>query len=145
MTPLAQVAGVHFTGHLSDVRDVVASSDVCVVPLRICGGTRLKILEAMALGTPVVATSKGAEGLEVTDGVDILIADSPEAFAAAVARVMGGPALRERLVLNARDLIARDDTWDRIGAQLEAVLAEVVGVGPGPQPEAAGVRRAAWP
>ena len=68
---------VHLSGYVDDIRPVIAGAAVCVVPLRLGGGTRLKILEAMALGTPVVSTTKGAEGLEVTPISDILIADEP--------------------------------------------------------------------
>jgi glycosyltransferase involved in cell wall biosynthesis len=140
---LAKVAGVTFTGHLPDVKSLVASSEVCIVPLRSGGGTRLKILEAMALGTPVVSTSKGAEGLAVTHEENILIADSPEAFAAAVLRVLSQSDLRERLSRNARDLVERSYTWDRIGGQLEAVLNEAIEAS-NAQQTSTGERRAAW-
>ena len=73
---------MHLTGFVDDVRLPVAEAAVCVAPIRQGGGTRLKILEAMALGTPVVATSKGAEGLDVIDGEHLLLADDPETFAA---------------------------------------------------------------
>ncbi len=79
---LEPTPGVTLTGLLDDVRGAVAAAAVSVVPLRIGGGTRLKILESMALGTPVVATSKGAEGLDVVNGEHLLIADDPRAFAA---------------------------------------------------------------
>ena len=85
------------TGNLPDVRPAIAGSAVCVVPLRIGGGTRLKILQAMALGTPVVSTSKGAEGLDVTPGRDILIGDTPDAFAAQVVRLLNDAALADTL------------------------------------------------
>ena len=97
-----------------------------IVPLRIGGGTRLKILEAMALGTPVVTTSKGAEGLEVTPGHDILIADSPADFSSLVLRVMNDFVLRARLAANGRRLVEKLYTWDRIGVQLEDVITEAV-------------------
>ena len=80
---------------MDDVRCPVAEASGCVVPIRQGGGTRLKILEAMALGTPVVSTSKGAEGLEVTPGHDILIADEPAEFADQVIRLLRDAALRE--------------------------------------------------
>lgn len=143
---LANMAGVAFTGHLADVKHAVASSAVCVVPLRIGGGTRLKILEAMALGTPVVATSKGAEGLAVTPERDILIADRPNDFAAAVLRVLNDPALAARLGANGRSLVERLYTWDRIGAKLDAVLDEAVAASHPLRPigsSAQGARRAA--
>jgi glycosyltransferase involved in cell wall biosynthesis len=119
-------SGVMLTGYLDDVRPAIAQSWVCVVPLRIGGGTRLKILEAMALGTPVVSTSKGAEGLEVTAGQDILIADGPSAFADAVLRLLDDPQLRNRLADAGRQLVQVRYGWDRSADQLEQLLLAVV-------------------
>jgi glycosyltransferase involved in cell wall biosynthesis len=115
---------VVFTGRMNDVSHLIGQSSVCVVPLRIGGGTRLKILQAMALGTPVVTTTKGAEGLEVTPETDILIADTPSTFAAQVLRVLDDFVLRARLSTNGRRLVERLYTWDRIGSQFEDVLSE---------------------
>jgi glycosyltransferase involved in cell wall biosynthesis len=115
---------ITFTGRVADIAGVVAASDVCVVPLRIGGGTRLKVLEAMAVGTPIVSTGKGAEGLRVTDGRNILIADDPHAFAARVLRVVNDAALRRRLAVAGRRLIERLYTWDRAGDALGHVLDE---------------------
>jgi polysaccharide biosynthesis protein PslH len=123
---LERVAGVGFTGHVADVTSLIAESTACVVPLRLGGGTRLKILEAMALGTPVVSTSKGAEGLDAVPGRDILVADDPNALAREVARVAGEPELAARLAANARALVDRSYTWDRIGLALDSVLHEAV-------------------
>ena len=115
---------VTFAGRVPDIGRLVAHSSVCVVPLRTGGGTRLKILEAMAVGTPVVTTTKGAEGLAVVHGENILIADSPEAFAREVLRVMDDFVLRARLAANGRRLVERLYTWDRIGNELENVIGE---------------------
>jgi glycosyltransferase involved in cell wall biosynthesis len=117
---------VTFTGRVPDIAGVVAESAACVVPLRIGGGTRLKVLEAMAVGTPVVATDKGAEGLRVTDGRNILIADDPQAFAARVVRVLNDAAFRRRISTAGRRLIERLYTWDRAGEALGRVLQEAV-------------------
>jgi len=106
---------VIFTGFLEDVRPVVAASWACIVPLRIGGGTRLKILEAMALGTPVISTSKGAEGLEVIPEQDILIADTPVEFAEQTVRLLKDPNLRERLIRNARRKVEEKYSWAQIG------------------------------
>ncbi len=107
-------SGVVFTGYLNDIRPRVARSWVSIVPLRIGGGTRLKILEALALGTPVVATSKGAEGLDLAPGRDLLIADDPSDFAAAVLRLLQDAKLREILSNNGRLAIKKYD-WHTIG------------------------------
>lgn len=126
MTSLPAGEDVTFTGHVPDVRQLVAESAACVVPLRTGGGTRLKILEAMDLGTPVVSTSKGAEGLAVTPDHDILIAEGPEEFAGQVLRLLDDPELADRLSRNGRDLVQRLYTWDKIGRQLEQVIQEAV-------------------
>lgn len=128
--PLAQLPlgpGVELTGYLDDVRPAVARSWAGVVPLRIGGGTRLKILEAMALGTPVVATAKGAEGLAVTPEQELLVADTPEEFVRQTVRLLADADLRARLAANGRRLVEERYGWESIGAQLEALLAEIVG------------------
>jgi glycosyltransferase involved in cell wall biosynthesis len=118
--------GLVLTGYLDDVRPTVARSWACVVPLRAGGGTRLKILEALALGTPVVSTSMGAEGLAVTPGADILIADEPTEFADATLRLLEDPALRAELAANGRRLVRGRYDWDQIGEQLDQFLHQVV-------------------
>lgn len=122
--PLSQ--SVILTGYLDDIRPCVTQSWACIVPLRIGGGTRLKILEAMALGTPVVATSKGAEGLEVTPEEDILIADEPVAFAEQVVRLLEDAALRAKLSQNGRQLVRERYDWQIVGRQFNAFLEKVV-------------------
>jgi glycosyltransferase involved in cell wall biosynthesis len=116
---------VHLTGYVDDVRQPVARSAVCVVPIQQGGGTRLKILEAMALGTPVVATSKGAEGLDMIDGEHLLIADAPDAFAEAVVNVLRDTELRRRLATHARALVEARYDWGPIGQQFVELVEEV--------------------
>lgn len=119
---------VVLTGQVEDIADIVARSSVCVVPLRRGGGTRLKILEAMALGTPVVTSTKGAEGLEVQHGVHLLIADRPDDFARAVLSVLRDPGQAGTLTSNARRLVAERYTWSHIGGVLDDVVHEAVDV-----------------
>lgn len=102
---------VTLTGNVEDVRPLIAGSAVMVVPLRLGQGQRLKILESLALRTPVVATSKGAEGLAVQHDKHLLIADTPEAFAEAVIRLLKEPALHQRLADNAYQLICEKYDW----------------------------------
>ena len=102
---------VHHAGYVDDIRRTVARSQVSLVPLRSGGGTRLKILEAMALGTPVVSTSKGAEGLDVENNVHLLIADQPDDFARQVVALLNDPQLRARLAANGRSLIRAKYDW----------------------------------
>lgn len=113
--------GVRFSGYLDDVRPAIAGTWLSVVPLRVGGGTRLKILESLALGTPVVSTRKGAEGLDLVDGRDVMLADTPRAFAEAVTRVLGDPALRARLADAGRIAASRYD-WGMIGDRLLALI-----------------------
>ncbi len=117
---------VHLSGYVEDVRPLVAGGAVCVAPIRQGSGTRLKILEAMALGTPVVATSKGAEGLGVTPGEDILLADEPVEFAAQVVRLLHDPALHEHLARNARRLVEQYYDWEQIGQRFVELVEGVV-------------------
>lgn len=109
--PLPPATNVTLTGFVDDVRPIVAKSWGSLAPLRSGGGTRLKILEAMALGTPVIATSKGAEGLDVRHDEQILIADTPEAYAQAVIRLCQEPTLRHYLAHNAKTLVSEKYDW----------------------------------
>jgi glycosyltransferase involved in cell wall biosynthesis len=109
--PLPYGRNVELPGLVPDVRPVVASSWAGLAPLQTGGGTRLKILESMALGTPVIATSKGAEGLDVASGDHLLIADTPGDFAAATLRLLADQDLRDRLSANARGLVRRTYDW----------------------------------
>ncbi len=118
--------GVTFTGHVPTVDDLIGSSAACVVPLRLGGGTRLKVLNSMALGTPVVSTPKGAEGLAVRPEADILIAETADQFAAQVLRVLRDKALSDSLSAHARDTVGRLYTWSAISEQFEGVLQEAV-------------------
>jgi glycosyltransferase involved in cell wall biosynthesis len=113
---------VRLSGYVDDIKPVIARAAVCVVPLRQGGGTRLKILEAMALGTPVVATSKGAEGLDITPGRDILIADDPAEFAHEVIRLLRNSTLREQVTSNARRLVEQCYDWQQIGRRFVGLV-----------------------
>lgn len=110
--PLPKGKNVILTGFVNDVRPLVAGSLVSLAPLKSGGGTRLKILEAMALGTPVVATTKGAQGLDVADGENILIADNAERFAEAVQSLVIDPGIRQRVTSNAHQLVREKYSWD---------------------------------
>lgn len=127
--PLRKLAlddSVRLTGYVNDIRPEVASAAVCIVPLQIGGGTRLKILEAMALGTPVVATSKGAEGLDLVSGEHLFIADGPHEFARATVRLLQDRALRRELAQNARRRVEERYDWRRIGRNYRKLIEEAV-------------------
>ncbi|HUI83762.1 MAG TPA: glycosyltransferase [Candidatus Binatia bacterium] len=117
------------TGTVEDVRPWYSSALVSVVPLRVAGGTRLKVLEAMAAGTLVVSTTLGAEGLAVTHGREILIADSPEAMAEAIASVEPGSPAWQQLTANARRLARAKYDWSAVGETLLRLHAEQVEMG----------------
>jgi glycosyltransferase involved in cell wall biosynthesis len=117
---------VRFSGYVDDVRPLVAGSAACVAPLRQGGGTRIKILEAMALGTPVVSTSKGAEGLEVVPGEHLLLADRPAAFAEATVRLLRSQSLRQRLAANARRRVEERYDWTHIGQRFVQLVEDAV-------------------
>jgi len=117
---------VKFTGFVPDIRSEVSRSWACVVPLRLGGGTRLKILEAMALGTPVVASSKAVEGLYVTPGYHVLIGDTPEDFAFQVIRLLKDEQLRDMLSRNGRELVEKNYAWIDIGTCFEQIIDSVM-------------------
>jgi polysaccharide biosynthesis protein PslH len=99
------VSGVQFEGTVPDMRAELARAAVCVVPLRIASGTRLKILEAAALTKAIVSTRVGAEGLDFVDGKEILLADAPRTFARAVAELVADLGRRRSLGLAARQRV----------------------------------------
>ena len=113
---------VRFTGRLPDVKEAISGSTATVVPLQVGGGTRLKVLESLALGTPVVSTAKGVEGLDVVDGTHVLLGDTPETFSAQVLRVLDDQALAESLSAAGRARVGAAYTWAPIGQQLLAIV-----------------------
>jgi len=110
--------GVELTGYVADVRPYVRDAACYVVPLRVGGGTRLKILDAWAMGKAVVSTSVGCEGLVAEDGRNILIGDDPDSFARAVCAVLRDAPLRLRLGAEGRRTVERHYSWDGIGESM---------------------------
>lgn len=119
-------SSVEITGTVPSVLEHLHQAAVVVVPLRIGGGTRLKIYESMAAAKAVVSTTIGAEGLDVHDGRDIVLADTAGAFAAAVVRVLKDAAERRRIETAAIELARRYD-WREVSVTFEQVLAAVLG------------------
>jgi glycosyltransferase involved in cell wall biosynthesis len=119
-TMMTAYKDVLLVGTVPDMRPYLASAAVYIVPLRIGGGTRLKILEAMAMGRPVVSTSVGCEGLAVAPGCDLLVADQPEAFAQAVLRLFRDPALADQVGRAGHDLVKKEYGWEQIANGLDA-------------------------
>jgi glycosyltransferase involved in cell wall biosynthesis len=120
---------IEVTGRVPSVIDHLREATVVVVPLRIGGGTRLKIYEAMAAGRVVVSTSVGAEGLDVHHDLDIILADNPKAFAEAVLILLRDGGVREGYERAGAELAAGYD-WSAVGAKFEAVLEKVIGQAP---------------
>jgi glycosyltransferase involved in cell wall biosynthesis len=119
---LAAEHGVAVTGRVDDVRPYMRDAAVYIVPLRIGGGTRLKIFEAMAMGKAVVSTTVGAEGLPVTSGEHVLLADEPNTFARAVVRLMRDVDRRRELEAAARTLVLQKYDWSAVAGELDEAL-----------------------
>jgi polysaccharide biosynthesis protein PslH len=114
-------SSVEVTGRVDDVRPSYATAEACVIPLWIGGGTRVKALEAMAMGVPIVSTRLGCEGLNVGDGRSVLLADSDDALADGLVRVLTDQSLRGRLVAGASTVVP-DYDWRRVGLALDEVF-----------------------
>jgi sugar transferase (PEP-CTERM/EpsH1 system associated) len=124
---LAAEVGITVTGRVDDVRPAMRDAAVYVVPLRIGGGTRLKIFEAMAMGKAVVSTTVGAEGLPVENGEHLLIADEPQLFARAVVRLFRDVERRRALEGAARALVVERYDWGAVSKSLEDALVRIAG------------------
>ncbi len=112
---------IEVTGFVEDLRPHLASAAVLIAPLRLGGGTRLKILEGMSMSRPVVSTTLGAEGIAATHDVELLIADGADAFAAAVGRILEDSALGERLGAAGRRLVEEKYSWHSASRALECL------------------------
>jgi polysaccharide biosynthesis protein PslH len=117
---------VSLTGWVEDIRPFLARGSVCIVPLRIGGGTRLKIFEAMSMGKAVVSTSVGAEGLPVQTGENILLADTPNDFASSVITLLRDSNQRRRLGTAARILVQENYSWPKVAESFSRVLQDVL-------------------
>lgn len=123
--PLPAADNLTLTGFVDDVRPLINSASISLAPIRVGGGTRLKILEAMALHTPVVSTLKGAEGLDVQHGENLLIADTPEEFADAVLRLLGDPVLGQTLAEKGHQLVRERYDWPAVMPQFLSLVERV--------------------
>jgi sugar transferase (PEP-CTERM/EpsH1 system associated) len=119
-------AGLRLTGLVEDVRPYVAEAAVYVVPLRVGGGTRLKVFEALAMAKPVVSTTVGAEGLPLVPGEHFLRADDPAAFAQAVVSLLRDPDRRRSLGTAGRRLVEERYSWSQVAREFEARCREAV-------------------
>jgi glycosyltransferase involved in cell wall biosynthesis len=122
---LAEDAAVRVTGRVDDVRPYMNDASVYIVPLRIGGGTRLKIFEAMAMGKAVVSTTVGAEGLPIEPGTHALIADEPRTFARAVVHLIRDVERRRQLERASRQLVIERYDWSAVAGELEEALNDI--------------------
>ena len=111
---------IEVTGFVEDLRPHLAEAATIVVPLRLGGGTRLKIVEAMAMAKAIVSTTLGAEGIDAVHGRDILIEDEPERFAAAVGSLLSDPGLAARIGVSARRQAVERYAWSAAARELES-------------------------
>lgn len=121
-------SNVTVTGGVPDVRPYYKRAWTQIVPLRIGGGTRLKIPESIAIGTPVVSTTIGAQGLDLRHGEDILLADTPDSFVRETARILKDPALRGHIERTGLGTVRARLAWPSLASQLSDAYAEAVGV-----------------
>jgi len=113
---------VTLTGTVPDIRPYLWNAQVSIVPLRIGSGTRLKIYESMAAGAPVVSTSVGAEGLPLSPGEHLLIADTPESFAASCVTLLESAEKRRAMAQRAWELVSARFSWESVAQAFEALL-----------------------
>ena len=111
---LARGADVEIAGFVTDVTDAYRDADVVVVPLRVGGGTRIKVLEAFAHGRPVVTTTAGVDGIDARDGEHLVVADDPDAFAGACARLLRDRELAAALTGRARRFVGERHSIDAV-------------------------------
>jgi glycosyltransferase involved in cell wall biosynthesis len=121
LAPLGADPGIVVTGWVEDVRPYIAGAALYVIPLRIGGGTRLKVLEAMAMGKAIVSTALGCEGFELEPGQELAIADTPEEFATTVLALLQDPDGRERMGREGHRYARSRYGWPMIVPLLEQV------------------------
>jgi sugar transferase (PEP-CTERM/EpsH1 system associated) len=124
---LQDCSGVHVTGTVKDTRDYFGKASVLVAPYRFGAGTRLKLLEGMAAGTPIVSTRAGCQGIEVVDGLHLLVAEQETEFADRVVDLLRDRKLAERLAAASRALVEEKYSWEKIVSSLEPKLQGLAG------------------
>jgi sugar transferase (PEP-CTERM/EpsH1 system associated) len=123
---LKQYPEIKVVGWVEDVRPYISRHALYIIPLRIGGGTRIKVYEAMAMGKAVVSTAIGVEGLPVTSGVNVIIADDPESFAQEVIRLLRDPEMRNRIEREARKFVETNASWDKAAVAFNDICSRVV-------------------
>jgi sugar transferase (PEP-CTERM/EpsH1 system associated) len=121
---LADRPGVTVTGPVDDMRPWVAGASVYVVPMRMGGGVRLKVLQAMSMARPIVSTAMGAEGIAARPGLDMLMSRTPSEFAASVLQLLRNPDMSARLGSSARELVTTRYSWDKLLPTLDSIYGQ---------------------
>ena len=124
---LPSTQNITLTGYVNDINILIASSWVSIIPLWNGGGTRLKVLEAMAAGTPVVSTSKGVEGLNSKSGEHFLVADSPDVFADQVIRLLEDKTLHDQLSTRGKQFVKDNYNWELVLPRFLRLLENTIG------------------
>jgi sugar transferase (PEP-CTERM/EpsH1 system associated) len=119
---LAEIDGVRVVGEVDDVRAYLIHADISVAPMRIARGVQNKVLEAMAVGVPVVATPPAIEGIEIRDGEEVLVGSTPDEFAHQVVRLLSDAELRKSITRKAWNKMSQSYNWELIGAKLDRLL-----------------------
>lgn len=132
---------IEITGRVADVRSYLSEAEVVIVPLRVGGGTRIKIPEAMAMAKPVVSTTVGAEGLPFRHGRELLIADQPEEFAKSVVTLLHDRAFRHAISASARKVVVENHGWEAVVDAVESNLRELAPGAPASRWPAASIRQ----
>jgi len=123
---LRSIAGIEITGTVDDVRPYYREAIAAIVPLKVGGGSRLKILEAMAAGVPVVSTTLGAEGLDVQNGENILLANTNQELAETIITLVESDAQREQVRSGGRALVSARYEWSGLGAALFEIYSQLL-------------------
>lgn len=118
-------ASFTITGRVDDVRPYMEGAAAYIVPLRIGGGTRLKIYEALAMEKPTISTTVGAEGLNINNGTDILLADTPPDFANAVVRVLREPRFAQQLGMKGARTVRERYSWGKVAAEFDSICRSI--------------------
>ena len=124
---LSKLEGVRVLGEVDDIRSHILRADLSVAPIRLGRGVPTKVLEAMAMGVPVVASPAAIQGIDVSDGEELLVGKNPAEFAAQVIRLVGDADLRKTMTRRASNKMNQLYNWDAIGATLEGFLNRVPG------------------
>ncbi len=119
--------GIELIGEVPDIRPYIQGAAAVVVPIRMGGGTRLKVVEALSMGKAIVSTSLGCEGISVRDGEHLLVADDAKAFAARIVDVLESPDLGAALGRAGRRLAEREYSWELSADQIDALYGSLVG------------------